>query len=296
MAQSSGDLFEILAPALWHAPLVFNSPHSGEILPSILTEQSRLGEADLRQSEDRAVDRLFIGCLEAGAPMLRALASRAYVDLNREPYELDPRMFIEPLPGYMNSGSPRVAAGFGTVPRQVGEGFDIYRGRISLNDALQRIETYYKPYHRLLGELMQTAQNAEGLALLIDCHSMPGSAAKPSGAHSKSADIVLGDKFGLSCGAEISVWIEQFFAKHGLQTVRNKPYAGGFITENYGAPHHDRHAIQVEINRSLYMNEVTTQLSQSFTNLREVLNLFACELAKFIKELKSINSFKQAAE
>ena len=157
MAQKADYLFEILAPAIWHAPLVFNSPHSGEILPQTLLEQSRLGEMDLRQSEDRAVDQLFIGCLEAGAPMLRALASRAYVDLNREPYEFDPRMFIEPLPGYMNPGSPRVAAGFGTVPRQVGEGVDIYRGRINLQNALQRIETYYKPYHRALGELLRAA-------------------------------------------------------------------------------------------------------------------------------------------
>ena len=296
MAQKADYLFEILAPAIWHAPLVFNSPHSGEILPQTLLEQSRLGEMDLRQSEDRAVDQLFIGCLEAGAPMLRALASRAYVDLNREPYEFDPRMFIEPLPGYMNPGSPRVAAGFGTVPRQVGEGVDIYRGRINLQNALQRIETYYKPYHRALGELLHAAQNAEGLAVLVDCHSMPNSAAKPNGANSKSADIVLGDKFGLSCAAEISAWTDQFFATRGLHTVRNKPYAGGFITETYGAPHHGRHAIQVEINRSLYMNELTSHLSSSFKGLRGVLNVFALELAKFIKEFKSINSFKQAAE
>ena len=296
LKQSPDHLFEILAPAIWYAPIVFNSPHSGEFLPHTLLEQSRLGETDLRQSEDRAVDQLFMGCLDAGAPMLRALASRAYVDLNREPYELDPRMFLEPLPGYMNPGSPRVAAGFGTVPRQVGEGLDIYRCKISLKDALQRIETYYKPYHRALGELLHAAQNAEGLSMLVDCHSMPNSAAKPNGTHSKSADIVLGDKFGLSCAAEISAWTDQFFTTHGLHAVRNKPYAGGFITETYGAPHHGRHVIQVEINRSLYMNEVTSNLSNGFQGLREVLNVFAQDLAKFIKEFKSINSFKQAAE
>ncbi len=296
MTQRAEHLFEILAPAVWHAPLVFNSPHSGHILPKALIDQSRLGPVDLRQSEDRAVDQLFMGCLEAGAPMLCALASRAYVDLNREPYELDPRMFIEALPGYMNPGSPRVAAGFGTVPRQVGDGVDIYRGRISLNDALQRIETYYKPYHRALGELLQSAQSAEGLAMLVDCHSMPNSAAKPSGANSTSADVVLGDKFGLSCAVEISAWVDQFFSALGLRTVRNTPYAGGFITETYGAPHHGRHAIQLEINRSLYMNEVTSNLSEGFAELRTILDLFALEFAKFIKEFKSINSFKHAAE
>ena len=294
--QTADCLFEILAPAIWHAPVVFNSPHSGHILPHTLINQSRLGPADLRQSEDRAVDQLFMGCLEAGAPMLRALASRAFVDLNREPYELDSRMFIEALPGYMNPGSPRVAAGFGTVPRQVGDGLDIYRGRIHLADALQRIETYYKPYHRALAELLQAAQNAEGLAMLVDCHSMPNSAARPDGARSKSADIVLGDKFGLACAAEISAWAEQFFVTRGLRIVRNKPYAGGFITETYGAPHHGRHVIQIELNRSLYMNEMTAQLTDDFQDLHQMLDIFALELAKFIKEFKSINSFKQAAE
>ena len=265
-------------------------------MPQSFIAQSRLGQSDLRQSEDRAVDELFQGCLEAGAPMLRALASRAYVDLNREPYELDQRMFLEPLPGFMNPGSPRVAAGFGTIPRLVGDGLDIYRGRISLQDALARIETYYKPYHRALAALLGEAQQAESFVLLVDCHSMPASAAKPGGAHSIPADIVLGDRFGLACDAEISSWVERFFVSRGLRTIRNKPYAGGFITESYGAPQHARHAIQVEINRSLYMNEVTSQFTAGFKKLRDLLDLFSLELAKFIKDFNSINSFKQAAE
>ena len=296
LEQSSSHLFEILAPAKWHASVVFNSPHSGQIMPQSFVAQSRLGQADLRQSEDRSVDELFLGCLDAGAPMLRALASRAFVDLNREPYELDPRMFHESLPGYMNPGSPRVAAGFGTIPRLVADGFDIYRGRISLPDALARIDTYYKPYHRALAGLLNEAQLAEGLVLLVDCHSMPASAAKPAGVNSMPADIVLGDRFGLACAAEISTWIERFFAGSGLRIVRNKPYAGGFITETYGAPQHARHAIQVEINRSLYMNEVTSQLSAGFNALHDLLDSFALKLAEFIKDFNSISSFRQAAE
>ena len=296
LEQNGGHLFELLAPAKWHMPVVFNSPHSGQFMPQSFVAQSRLGQSDLRQSEDRAVDELFLGCLDAGAPMLRALASRAYVDLNREPYELDQRMFLEPLPGFMNPGSPRVAAGFGTIPRLVGDGLDIYRGRISLLDALARIDTYYKPYHRALAILLGEAQQAEGLVLLVDCHSMPASAAKPGGANSTASDIVLGDRFGLACAAEISLWIEQFFATRGLRTVRNKPYAGGFITETYGAPHHGRHVIQIEINRSLYMNEVTAALTQGFEVMRSMLDVFAIELVKFMKEFKSINNFKQAAE
>ncbi len=265
-------------------------------MPQHFISQTRLGLAALRQSEDRAVDELFLGCLEAGAPMLRALASRAYVDLNREPYELDARMFKEALPGYMNPGSPRVAAGFGTVPRQVGEGVEIYRSRIPLSEAMARIETFYKPYHRTLAQLLQQVQNAEGMALLVDCHSMPCSAAKVGGANAHTADIVLGDRFGLACSAAIAGWIENFFAAQGLRTIRNRPYAGGFITESYGAPHHNSHAIQVEINRSLYMNETTSELTAHFKQLRALLDTFAVELAAFVNELNFSNNFKQAAE
>ncbi len=257
---------------------------------------SRLGMRDLRASEDSHVDDLFLGCVEAGAPMLRALASRAFLDLNREPYELDARLFSEPLPGYMNPGSPRVAAGFGTIPRFAGEGLEIYRGRIPLAEAIRRIENIYKPYHRTLNALLHEGQAATGIVLLMDCHSMPSTAARPVAATSTQVDVVMGDRFGTACAAEISDAVETFLTGEGLHLVRNRPYAGGFITEAYGAPHHGRHAIQLEVNRNLYMNEQTLERLPSFSAIKLIFDRLATKLGKIMNEYKSSGHYSLAAE
>jgi N-formylglutamate amidohydrolase len=285
MAQS---LFEILAPAHWNAPAVFNSPHSGSIIPLALLQRSQLSQTALRQSEDCFVDALFLGCQQHGMPMLRALASRAYLDLNREPYELDSRMFQESLPGYMNPGSPRVAAGFGTVPRLVIEGQEIYRGKLSLADANQRIDTYYRPYHRTLNALLNEAHTATGHVLLIDCHSMPASAVHTQRQANPHVDLVIGDRHGVSCNRELSNAIQDFFEAQGLHVVRNKPYAGGFITESYGAPQQNRHAIQLELNRALYMDERRQEKHSGFVQIQTVLTNFAV----FVSELLQHQDFK----
>ena len=193
-----------------------------------------------------------------GAPLLRALAPRSYIDLNREPYELDPRMFSGELPGYVNTGSPRVAGGLGTIPRIVSEGEDIYRGRIDFAEARHRIEQVYVPYHRTLSALVNEVMAKAGEVLLVDCHSMPASAtAHVAPPVPGTVDVVLGDRFGSSCAEDISAFAEERLQAHGLRVLRNKPYAGGFITQNHGAPHRGQHALQIEINRGLYMNETT---------------------------------------
>ena len=261
--------FEILAPAQWQVPVVFNSPHSGSYLPESFLQSSRLSHQALRQSEDCFVDELFSDCRNLGAPLLRALISRAYLDLNREPYEFDQRMFHENLPGHMNSGSPRVAAGLGTIPKLVAEGEDIYRGKIHLDEALARIEQIYRPYHRTLTALLNECFNATGFSLLIDCHSMPASAVKAP--HMPMADIVLGDRFGSACDSEIADSVEGFLQKAGFNVLRNRPYSGGFITETHGTPRHNRHALQIEINRSLYMDEKSQQKNSNFKAVRQQL-------------------------
>lgn len=254
--------FEILEPAKWQVPIVFNSPHSGARLPLQFLQNSKLSASALRQSEDCFVDELFGACQNLGAPMLRALISRAYIDLNREPFELDARMFHENLPGHMNPSSPRVASGLGTIPKLVAEGEEIYRGKIHLDEALSRIEQIYRPYHRSLTALLNECYNATGFSLLIDCHSMPSSAVKTL--HVPAADIVLGDRFGAACSSDIADTVESLLTMEGFNVLRNRPYAGGFITETHGAPHHNRHALQIEINRSLYMNEKTQQKNANF--------------------------------
>lgn len=277
--------FEIVAPREWTAPAVFNSPHSGRDFPPEFLRQSRLPVARLRKSEDCFVDELFLSCTAHGAPMLRALAPRSYIDLNREPYELDPRMFSGDLPGYANVGSPRVAGGLGTIPRIVSEGEDIYRGRIDFAEARKRIDRVYIPYHRTLTALADAVLAKAGEVLLVDCHSMPASATAhvaPPGVG--RIDVVLGDRFGNACAPDISQLVEDQLRLHGLRVLRNKPYAGGFITQNHGAPHRGRHALQIEINRSLYMDETSLEKTSGFAEIHGILSELVSSLLSFLED------------
>lgn len=268
--------FEILAPADWTAQAVFNSPHSGRDYPKEFLAASRLTPGALRKSEDCYVDELFMGCVRHGAPMLRAHTPRSYIDFNREPYELDPRMFADVLPGYVNTSSPRVMAGLGTIPRVVAEGEDIYRAPVRFAEALTRIEQIYRPYHRTLTALMDEVVAKSGSGLLVDCHSMPSSAAgnlsPPLGAR---ADVVLGDRYGASCSKAVTAWVDELLRAEGLKVLRNKPYAGGFITHSHGAPQSSRHALQLEVNRGLYVNEKTMEKSGDFPALQAAFSRVA---------------------
>ena len=293
----SHQYFDILAPAQWVSPLVFNSPHSGSIIPPEFLTQSKLSEKALRQSEDCFVDALFQSCIDLGAPMLRSLVSRAYIDLNREPYELDQRMFLESLPGYMNPASPRVASGLGTIPKIVAEGEEIYRGKIKLSDALTRINMIYRPYHRTLSAMLDEVYGATQFCLLMDCHSMPSSAVRNLKSHHEpQIDIVLGDRFGAACNRELSSEIEGFFAKQGFHVVRNRPYAGGFITETHGAPQHNRHALQIEINRALYMDETRMEKNRGFAEVEAAIARVLKELSTFLPTIEQKAGTRLAAE
>jgi N-formylglutamate amidohydrolase len=291
------DVFEIIAPAQWTVPLVFNSPHSGHVVPQAFLALSRLDPQALRQSQDCFVDELFGGCIAVGAPMLRALLSRSYIDLNREPHELDPRMFLEALPGHFNTGSPRVACGLGTLPKIVAEGQEIYRGRIPLAEALRRVETAYRPYHRALAALLNEAHQATGIVLLVDCHSMPSSAVGDRQNRSeRRVDVVLGDRFGSAINQELTATAENALQAAGLKVVRNRPYAGGFSTENHGRPHHGRHALQIEVNRALYMDENVQTKSAGFSGLKQALDGLCKSLAQHISALADQNTLPMAAE
>jgi N-formylglutamate amidohydrolase len=263
--------------------MVFNSPHSGSALPDDLLALSSLPAEKLHTSEDCYVDELFSGCVDAGAPLMRALFSRSYLDLNREPYEFDARMFQGKLPAYVNCASPRVASGLGTIPRTVGDGLLIYDGPLKLEDVLQRVERYYRPYHRTLGQLLDEAYSATGMAVLVDCHSMPSSAVSHfKGMAGPTPDVVLGDRYGSACAADLTDLIERVLETAGLVVLRNKPYSGGFFTENHGRPRHGRHAIQIEINRTLYMDETTRQKKRGFEALQNLLTSLGQSLANHI--------------
>jgi N-formylglutamate amidohydrolase len=259
--------FETIRPRRVTAPLVFNSAHSGRVYPERFLAMTQLDHMSIRQSEDAFVDELFGRAPHLGCPLLRAHFPRAYLDVNREPWELDPQMFDEPLSERFNTTSPRVAAGLGTLARVVAENKPIYRERLTLEDARMRIEGIYQPYHTTLQNLLGEARAAFGVAVLVDCHSMPRltrSSDRPA------PDVVLGDRYGTACAPAIIDLVETVFTAAGLKVARNRPYAGGFCTRSYGRPQHGIHAVQVEISRHLYMNEVTLLPNSDFGAVRQL--------------------------
>ena len=257
--------FKVLQPREHLAPFVFCSPHSGRIYPRHFIAQSRLDPLTLRRSEDRYVDELFQAVPALGAPLISACFPRAFLDVNREPYELDPGLIRDPLPEYANAHSVRVTGGLGTIARIVADGEEIYREPLSLASAMVRIETLYRPFHQALEALLDQTRARFGYALLIDCHSMP-SAAMTKGISSRP-DFVIGDRFGVSCDNRISHFVRDELAAMGYDVHMNRPYAGGYITEHYGRPVRGWHAVQIEINRGLYLNEFSLERSEGFTRV-----------------------------
>jgi N-formylglutamate deformylase len=284
--------FEILEPSEWRGPVAFNSPHSGHIYPQAFLIATRLDMQTLRRSEDCFVDELVMGVVKRGFPLMRAHFPRCYIDVNREPYERDPRMFEGRLPPFANTRSMRVAGGLGTVARVVGDAQEIYDQRISVEDALRRIENLYKPYHRALRRLFTRVHHEFGAAMLIDCHSMPSSTAGKD--ERPRADVVLGDRYGTSCVAAVSETIEEALRGFGLTVSRNKPYAGGFITEHYGNPAAGLHVIQLEINRALYMDERRFERNGAFGRLAAELATLAERLAAI--PIEELRPYRAAAE
>ena len=285
--------FEIMEPADWRAPIIFNSPHSGSAYPDDFLTASCIDLPTLRRSEDSFMDELIGHLSNRGFPVVRVNFPRCYVDVNREPYELDPRMFSGRLPSFANTRSTRVMGGLGTIPRVAGDGQEIYRGRISLDDALERIEVLYKPYHRALRRLIDTAHQMFGTVVLVDCHSMPSTGISRD--EPRRPDIVVGDRYGTSCAPLLSNQIEETMSRLGYSIGRNKPYAGGFITEHYGNPASGVHAVQLELNRAVYMDEWRRERGQRFTRVADDFAILADALAKTIS-LGGLGPFQAAAE
>jgi len=268
--------FEIRESAEQRVPFVFNSPHSGRHYPERFLAMTKLDANEIRRSEDCYVDELFGAAPTLGAPLLAANFPRAYLDVNREPWELDPRMFNEPVPPFANIRSARVAGGLGTVPKLVGEGLDIYARRLPLAEAVGRIETVYKPYHDTLKQLVMRTHAQFGYAVLIDCHSMPASIR--IGDSGLRPDFIIGDRFGVSATRSLTDAAISILSSMGYSVAHNKPYAGGFITEHYGRPAKGLHALQIEINRGLYLDERSLRKTAGFDALADDLTRLAAEL------------------
>jgi N-formylglutamate amidohydrolase len=228
-----------------------------------------------------------------GFPTVRVNFPRSYVDVNREPYELDPRMFTGRLPSFANTRSMRVAGGLGTIPRVVGDGQEIYRDRILVDDALARIETLYKPYHRALRRLINKVHQMFGTVVLVDCHSMPSVGVSRD--EPRRPDIVIGDRYGTSCTPLLPDRVEETMTGLGYSIGRNKPYAGGFITEHYGNPASGLHAVQLEFNRAIYMDERRRERGPRFAQVAGDFGVLADVLATTIP-FGDLGPFQAAAE
>ena len=270
--------FELTMPAERTTGTIFASPHSGRDYPWAFLSRSVLDEQVIRSSEDAFVDLLVADAPSHGVPLIAARAPRAFVDVNRGAEELDPAL----IRGVGRAAhNPRVSSGLGVIPRVVGGGREIYRGKISQGEAQARLDEHWHPYHTQLRALIEEARGLFGQALLVDCHSMPHEAIESLCRHrSEKPEIVVGDRYGAAAGGEIVERVEAVFRAEGFKVARNTPFAGAYTAQTYGRPSLGSHVVQIEIDRSLYMDEATLRPNGDFARMRAVLSRITAELAE----------------
>ncbi len=261
--------FDVKLPETPTSCVVFASPHSGRDYAWSFLCRTVLDAQAIRSSEDAFVDLLFDCAPHYGAGFIKAPVPRAFVDLNRAVDELDPAL----IEGVRRIGhNPRVASGLGVIPRVVANGRAIYSGKMTVEEAQERIALYWKPYHARLQQMLDAARDRHGHTVLVDCHSMPHEAMDGvARSGMKRPDVVLGDRFGASASGEVVDRIEAAFVDAGFVVTRNAPFAGAYITQAYGKPAKGQHAVQVEIDRSLYMDENLIRPNADFEAVQAAL-------------------------
>lgn len=276
--------FRLLTPERPFAPVIFTSAHSGRAYSADLMSGVRLCPLSLRRSEDCFVDDLFGAAPHYGAPLLAANFPRALCDANREAWELDPGMFADRLPDWVNTNSSRVTAGLGTIAKVVASGEPIYGGKLSFAEAERRIFTYWRPFHDTLTHLIADIRGRFGYCLLIDCHSMP-SANQGRRTTLRPVDFVLGDLHGSSCASRVTRAAESVLNDKGYLVRRNDPYAGGYITRHYGRPADEVHVLQIEIARALYMDEARIEPLADFAFVQQQMTDLIATMTQQVHDL-----------
>lgn len=260
--------YRLEAPEKMTAPVVFASPHSGSLYPLDMREALCVPLNTVRRTEDAFVDELFGAVPDRGGILIAAKYARTVADLNRDPRELDPDMFSDGVPRPCGMPTARVDAGLGCLPRVAARGEAIYGRRLTRAEGEARLAGIHDIYHQCLATELGSLKERHGRAFLIDCHSMPS--VQPG--RRNLADIVLGDRFGSSCDPRLTGRIERAFRAQGFSVARNAPYAGGYTTRRYGRPKRGIHAVQIEINRGLYMDEQAVVAHSGFAQLQDVLS------------------------
>jgi N-formylglutamate deformylase len=289
--------FILTQPAGCPVPVILTSPHSGRLYPDEFLAASRLNALSIRRSEDSFVEELFASGPSYGMQLLAANFPRAFCDANREAWELDPEMFEDRLPDYVNAASPRVAVGLGTIARIVATGETIYRRKLQFGEAEQRVLQCWQPFHAKLQSLIEAARLEFGTCLVIDCHSMPRGF--PEAGLSRPANVVLGDGYGTACAPKVTAFVESTLARLGFVVGRNDPYAGGYITRHYGQPRNHVHVLQIEVARALYMDERRIEKTAEFAVISARLQAFLASLAEaawFLLPRNGVLGIASAAE
>lgn len=281
--------YQLVVPKGAANALVVSSPHSGRHYSAAFLQTTKLNDLDVRRSEDAYVDELVRGAPKAGATLICATFPRAFVDANRDARELDPTMFDAPLPEHVVMASQRVAAGLGVIPNIVSDSLPLYKTKLPLQEAVSRVRDYYLPFHEVLASSMRRAHQRHGYGVLLDMHSMPSKA----WTYKAMPDVVLGDRFGAACTQDLSCYVQELLQGLGLRVVRNKPYAGGYITQRYGQPQNQMHALQIEINRGLYMNEEIIAKHEGFGSLQQALDEVFFAISKQLEDLCAPNDAQQ---
>jgi len=268
--------YHLAEPVKRTTSVVFASPHSGRDYPQWFLAHSRLDRLAIRSSEDAFVDQLLEVAPDLGAPLVHTGAPRAFIDLNRGADELDPAL----IEGVRPSGhNPRVASGLGVIPRVVANGQSIYAGKLTRGEAERRIVQYWHPYHAALRSQLDQAFAQFGEAILFDCHSMPHEAVEAISKRGKTRpQVVLGDRFGASASVDVVDQVESAFVRAGLSVTRNSPFAGAYVAQSYGRPARNRHALQIEIDRSLYMDERIVLPNSNFAEFQILMRSILAEL------------------
>ncbi|MEL8054853.1 MAG: N-formylglutamate amidohydrolase [Pseudomonadota bacterium] len=271
--------FDLIRPERIEAPLLFASPHSGTLYPADLRDRLRLPLMNLRRTEDAFVNELFDAAPAHGATFIHATYARSYVDLNRDARELDAGMFSDGLPRTAGLPGTRVKAGLGCLPKVASTGEVFYSSKLTQAEGETRLGHIHDTYHRALKQELAHFEREWPERILVDCHSMPSR--QPG--RPRLPDIVLGDRFGSSCSTRLTNFVERYFRKVGFSVARNAPYAGGYITRTYGRPKRGCHVLQIEINRSLYMDEQSVEKNNGFAPTKDVLTQLISDLMGFAR-------------